>query len=52
MPCSPGVNPVAIDVNAVAVVLGATVVIVLSGFGGLVVPDVWRIGLEKPPVGY
>ena len=32
--------------------IGATVVIVLSGFGGLVVPDVWRIGLEKPPVGY
>ena len=27
--------------------IGATVVIVLSGFGGLVVPDVWRIGLEK-----
>lgn len=30
-----------------ATLIGAAIVVVLSGFGGLVVRDVWRVGLEK-----
>jgi len=43
------IGTLAATVGARPTLIGATVVIVLSGVGGLLVRDVWRIGLEKAP---